>query len=80
MSTGSCNNVVGIGVTIYRTIFQLQFTSKSPVFTRQNTFEKKRLGEVLIEQIIEFELRGPGPYSRTCILLQQVIFMTKQQS
>ena len=30
---------------------------------------------MLIEQIIEFELREPGPPSRTCI-----IFMTKQKS
>ena len=38
---------------------------------RQNTgtFEKKNwLGKMLIEQIIEFELRGPGPSGRTCTL------------
>ena len=35
------SNVISIGVTIYRTSFELQFTSASTVFTRQNTFEKK---------------------------------------
>ena len=30
-----------VGVTIYCRIFQLQFTSTSPVFTRKNVFEKK---------------------------------------
>ena len=34
---------------------------------RQNTFDKKyELGKMLIEQIIEFELRRYGPLSRTC--------------
>ena len=28
---------------------------------RQNTFEKNKLGKYIIEQVIEFELRGPGP-------------------
>ena len=28
---------------------------------RQNAFEKTKLGEMLIEQIIEFESRVPGP-------------------
>ena len=32
---------------------------------------------MLIEQIIEFELRGPGSFGRTCTL-KVVIFMTKQ--
>ena len=30
-----------VGGTIYCTILKQQFTSTSPVFTRQNTFEKK---------------------------------------
>ena len=34
---------------------------------------------MLIEQIIEFELRGAWPPGRTCAL-QLVIFMTKQKS
>ena len=34
---------------------------------------------MLIELFIEFQLRGPGPRSRTCAL-QLVIFMTKQKS
>ena len=34
---------------------------------RQNTYDKKyEQGKMLIEQVIEFELRGPGPLSRTC--------------
>ena len=33
---------------------------------------------MLIEQIIEFELKGPGPLNRTCPKL--VIFVTKQKS
>ena len=33
----------------------------------QNTFEKNQTGEMLIEQIIEFELRGPaGSPNCTC--------------
>ena len=28
--------------------------------------KKNYLGEMLIEQIIEFELRGQGPLDRTC--------------
>ena len=56
-----------VSVAIHCTIFQLQVTSTWPVFTRQYTFEKKSaIGEMLIEQIIEFELRGPGPSGRTC--------------
>ena len=35
---------------------------------------------MLIERIIEFELRGPGPTGRTHELPQLVIFMTKQKS
>ena len=45
--------------------FQEQFTSISPVFKRQNTLEKKKLGEMFIEQIIEFELRDLGLLDRT---------------
>ena len=33
---------------------------------RQNSFENKKLEKVLIEQISEFELRGPGPPGRIC--------------
>ena len=50
-------------------------------FLRDNILLKKNhLGEMLIEQIIEFELRGPvslGPRA-VYVLLQLVIFMTKQ--
>ena len=36
-------------------------------FYRRYTFEKKnQQGEMLIEQIIEFELIGPWPPGRTC--------------
>ena len=43
-------------------------------------FEKKKLsGEMLIEQIIEFELSGLGPLAIQ-VLLQLAIFMTKQKS
>ena len=45
--------------TIYCTIFQQRFTSISPVFTHK--LVKKKLGEMLIQQIIEFELRGLDP-------------------
>ena len=34
---------------------------------------------MLIEQIIEYELRGPGPLA-VHVLLQLVIFMTKKNS
>ena len=48
---------------------------------RQNIFEKKlTIGKMLIEQNIEFELKWPGPLCPTCILLNVVIFMTKQKS
>ena len=34
---------------------------------RQNSFDKKnQLGKMLIKYMIESELRGPGPLSRTC--------------
>ena len=46
-------------------IFHKQFTSTSPVFTRQNTFEKKLARGMPIEQI--FELRGSGPPGRICV-------------
>ena len=34
-------------------------------FYAQNTLKKYR-GKILIKQIIEFQLRGPGPPGRTC--------------
>ena len=34
-------------------------------FYAQNTL-KKQLGKMVIKQIIEFQLRGPGPPGRTC--------------
>ena len=40
----------------------LKSTFTSPVCTQQNAFErKKKLQEMLMEQIIEFELRVPKP-------------------
>ena len=42
---------------------------------RQYTFEKNQLREMLIEQIIEFELKGPGPPSCTSTP-KLVIFIT----
>ena len=54
-----------LGIIIYCTSFQKQFTSNSPVFTPKDTFEKK-LGKMFIEQITELELRGPGSPGRTC--------------
>ena len=41
---------------------QLHFAS----FYAQNTSKKKKLWKILIEQIIEFQLRGPGPPGRAC--------------
>ena len=35
---------------------------------------------MLIEQIIEFELRGPGPPGRTCTPTTGYFLMTKQKS
>ena len=55
-----------VGVTINFTILKLQSAYISPVFTRQNTFEKKLAGEMLIGQIIKFEWRGLGPHDRIC--------------
>ena len=41
------------------------FTSTSPVFTHKILL-KKYLEKMLIVQIIELQLRGPGPPDRTC--------------
>ena len=35
---------------------------------------------MIIEQIIEFESKVPGPFSRTYIPIKLVIFITKQKS
>ena len=57
-----------------------QFTTTLPVFMRKITFEKKnQLEEMLIEQIIEFELTEQGPLSGT-YTPKLVIFMTTQKS
>ena len=59
-------------------VLTLKSTSISPVFTQQNTFERK-LQEMLMEQIIEFESRVPKPLV-VHVLLKLVIFMTKKKS
>ena len=42
------------------------FTNDSPRQSlREKVLIKKKLGKMLIEQIIEIELRGPGPPGRT---------------
>ena len=46
-----------------------------PVLTNKTL--KKKEGKMLIEQIIEIELRGPGPPGRTC---NPVTDKTKQKS
>ena len=46
----------------------------------QNPFEKKKLlMELLIEQIIEFELIGPGPPGCNVHVLQQLVILSKNQ-
>ena len=45
---------------------------------QQNAFEKTWLGEMLIEQIIEFESKVPGPLVVRIIFLKLVIFMTNK--
>ena len=59
----------------------LKSTSTSPVFTQQNTFERKKnyTQEMLMGQIIEFELRVPKPLV-VHVLLKLVIFMTQEKS
>ena len=53
-------------------MYCMVFSNNSPpftslVFTLKNAFEKKSyLGEMLIEQVIEFKLRSLGPLNRTC--------------
>ena len=47
-----------VNVAIYRTVFQKRFTTTSPLFTLKILF-KKIAREMLIEQIIESELRAP---------------------
>ena len=44
---------------LYR--FSITIPLPLAVFTRQNTSEKTYLREMLIEQIVELELRRPGP-------------------
>ena len=54
-----------VSVTIYCIIF----TDNSPPprqFLRTKYFKKNYSGKMLIEQIIECELRRPGPQGRTC--------------
>ena len=60
-------------------VLTLKSTSTSSVFTQQNTFEKKKLQEMLMKQIIEFELRVIKPLV-VHVLLKLVIFMTKEKS
>ena len=45
---------------------------------QQYTFEKNLLGEMLIEHIIEIELRGLGPLA-VHVLVKLVIFIAKQK-
>ena len=48
---------------------------------RQNTFDKKKLAcKMLIEQIIKFELKGPGPRIVEQVLLSPVIYDKNLQS
>ena len=35
-------------------------------FMRQNTYKKNQQGEMLMEQIIQFQLKGPGLFRSTC--------------
>ena len=58
-----------VSETIYCTIFQQQFSNSPPPrqFFAQNTFKKHQPWKMLNEQIIELQLRGPGPPSLTCI-------------
>ena len=69
-----------VSVTIYCNFFEQQFTL--PVFTPQYTFPKKlAVGNAHIEQIIEFELRGPGRPGRICTSTTSYFHdMTKQKS
>ena len=41
-----------LGVTVYSTIFQQQFTSTSPVFTRQNSLKKIRKGKCSLNKLL----------------------------
>ena len=64
--------------------FKLPTLNNNPLpscqFSRDKMLLKKNyLGEMLIEQIIEFESRVPGPLV-VHIFLKLVIFMTKQKS
>ena len=47
-------------------------------FNTTKYFWKKKLGKMLIEQFIEFEVKKPGAPGR--ILLNLAIFITKQKS
>ena len=52
-----------------------EYLSTSPVFAQQNTFFN--LGKMFMEQIIEFELRGPGLVVVLVLLSKLGIFKTK---
>ena len=54
-----------VNVTIYCIFFNSN-TSSPCQFLRTKYFKKISSGKLLIEQIIEFELKGPGPPGRTC--------------
>ena len=48
-------------------LYHFLITILSPSqFLCEKMLLQKKLGEMLIEQIIKFELRGPRPPSRTC--------------
>ena len=46
--------------------FQSQFIATLPVLLNKIVLKKKSARKMLIEEIINFELRGPGPPGRTC--------------
>ena len=66
-------------VTTCYTNFKKQFTSTSPVFTRQIIKNKKKLGKCVLNKLLNLNRGAPCPQVVDAIL-KLVIFMTKQRS
>ena len=50
-----------VGLSIYFTFLNNNSLTPRQFLREKMLWKKKAIGEMLIEQIIKFELRGPGP-------------------
>ena len=70
--------ICSVGVTNIAPCFNNNSLTPRQFLRDKILLKKNQLGKMLIEQIIEFQLKKPGPPGRMCAL-QLVIFMTKQK-